>query len=146
MKAFDKYPEGGRKLIGSVSGSNCRHEYCLDFMRKTGQKECAYCGLDFTASYETWLAIALDHVVPRGFCERRRIKLAWSEDASNKVLACAACNSFHNRYTPSAKWSKPKSLDEFYDLRDAVFEERKKLISQKHEEERDFFRSKPWLY
>jgi len=144
MKPFVDYPLGGYNLIGSVSGSNCRHGYGRDFMLKTGQTKCAYCGVDFTSSYETWLTMALDHVVPTGVCQSLKIDPEWSKDCSNIVLACSACNSFLNRYSPPKGISIPHSLPEFYSLRDHVFIERSILIARKHEDEKAFFKSEPW--
>ena len=143
-KPFIDYLHGGYKLIGCVSGSNCRHGYGRAFMLKTGQTKCAYCGTDFTSSYETWLTMALDHVVPTSVCKSYKISYEWSEDCSNKVLACTACNSFLNRYNPPKGISIPRKLTEFYSLRDRVFIERTILIARKHAEEKAFFKNQPW--
>lgn len=139
MIPFDEYPGGGRTLLGPVKGANCRHEYGLQFMRKTGQTRCAYCSADFARSYETWLTMALDHVVPVGVCTELGIPAEWQEDITNKVLACAACNSFRNRYKPPADVSCPKTQDDFFDLRDRIFAERRKAILERHDSERAFF-------
>jgi hypothetical protein len=88
--------------------------------------------------------MALDHVVPAGVCKSYNISYEWSEDCSNKVLACTACNSFLNRYTPSKDIGIPRTLPEFYSLRDRIFIERTILIARKHEEEKAFFKSQPW--
>src|SRR5688572_7847835 len=61
---------------------------------------------------------------------------------SNRALACAACNSFRNRY-PFNKVT-PTSLEEFYVLRDEIFVERRQLILGAHQEELKFFESRPW--
>ena len=113
MIPFDEYLGGGRVLLGQVKGANCRHEYGLQFIHKTGQTKCAYCGADFGVSYETWLTMALDHVVPVSVCNGLGIRAEWQEDVTNKVLACAACNSFRNRYKSPAEVTCPKSRDEF---------------------------------
>ena len=113
-------------------------------MRKTGQTRCAYCGADFAASYETWLTMALDHVIPVSVCSALGIHTDWQEDITNKALACAARNSFRNRYKPPADGSCPKTQDDFFDLRDRVFAERKEAIRQRHDSERAFFNSRPW--
>jgi 5-methylcytosine-specific restriction endonuclease McrA len=144
MNPFDSYPEGGRKLLGPVRGSNCRRVYCREFMQQTGQKLCAYCGCDFTACYPTWLTMVLDHVVPASVCASMHIDLKWRRDYSNAVLACAACNGFCNRYSIPAGTVPPATLEAFYDLRDRIFAERKKKIAEKREEERLFFSDKPW--
>lgn len=144
MLPFDEYPGGGRTPLGPVKGTNCRHQYGLEFMQKTGQTKCAYCGEDFVGSYRTWLTMALDHVVPASACAALGIPAEWQEDVTNKVLACAACNSFRNRYKPPADVRCPKTREAFFDLRDRVFAERKKAILQRHEEEAAFFGTRPW--
>jgi len=144
IKPFIDYLHGGYKLIGCVSGSNCRHGYGRAFMLKTGQTKCAYCSTDFTSSYEIWLTMALDHVVPTSVCQSFNISSEWSEDCSNKVLACSACNSFRNRYNPPKSISIPHTLASFYKLRDFIFLERANLIAQRHAEEKAFFISQPW--
>jgi 5-methylcytosine-specific restriction endonuclease McrA len=142
MYPFDAYPHGGMQLLGKVVGSNCRHSYGLKFMQITGQTKCAYCGLDFTSSYENWLQMALDHVVPKSVCQSFGLSLEWTEDCANKALACSSCNSFYNRYKPPSDTACPKSLKEFFSLRDKIFGERKGPVQQKHFEERMFFNSK----
>jgi len=144
MLPFDEYPEGGRRPLGRVSGAVCRRGYGVEFMRLTGQTKCAYCGVDFAGAYETWLAMALDHVVPVGICATLGIPEDWREDWSNRVLACAACNGFCNRYAPEAGVERPATLDAFYDLRDRAFTERRESTTETREAERMFFEKKPW--
>jgi len=144
MLPFDSYPRGGRKLLGMTTKSNARQGYGLDFMRLTGQRKCAYCEVDLTGSYEYWLTMVFDHVIPASVCKRAGIPLTWCEDFSNTVLACAACNGFCNRYRPSKEVPRVESLEEFYILRDNVFEERKKLIALRREVEREFYDEKRW--
>lgn len=112
-------------------------------MRRTGLTTCAYCGRDFAASYEAWLTMALDHVVPVNVCHANGLPEEWREDVSNRVLACSACNGFRNRYEPP-EGSYPTTFDAFYDLRDRIFEERRGLIAQSHESDRRFFEAHPW--
>jgi hypothetical protein len=133
---FESYPHQGMKLLGRVRGSNCRHGYGLEFMRLTGQTRCAYCGMNLVATYESWLTMALDHVVPN----RSGLSLPeeWVEDYSNRVLCCTACNTFDNRYQPKG-FQRPSTLEEFFHLRDAVFVERRINILNKHKQERTFF-------
>src|SRR5262249_36557075 len=131
-------------LLGKVVGANCRHEYGLKFMRITAQTKCAYCGHDFAASYENWLHMALDHVVPKSVCVGFGLGSEWVEDCANKALACTACNGFDNRYKPSPHIACPLSLGEFFNLRDRIFAERKTTILRKHNEERQFFNGRPW--
>ncbi len=144
MDPFASYPHNGRTLLGPVKGDTCRNGYGLKFMQKTGQTKCAYCGLDFVESYENWLTMVLDHVVPVSVCRALNLPVEWQEDCLNKVLACAACNGFRNRYKPSASIVIPSSLVEFCVLRDRIFAERKQLIAQSHKKERAIFATRPW--
>jgi len=112
-------------------------------MRRTGQTKCAYCGMDLAAVYENWLTLALDHVVPHSACIAWGLPEEWREDYSNRVLCCTTCNTFGNRYTPQG-FQRPSTLDEFYDLREAIFLERRKSILERHKQERAFFDKKPW--
>ena len=145
MRPFDEYPGSGRGLIGRVSGATCRHGYGLQFMRRIGQTSCVYCGADFAGSYRTCLTMALDHVVPTSVCRELGIPDEWTDDCANKVLACAACNSFCNRYAPTDNPPKPIDLDAFLALRDRVFAKRKELIEASHQKEHAFFERRPWM-
>jgi hypothetical protein len=144
MAPFDLYPHGGRQLFGVPKSANARHEYVLKLMRLTGQRRCAYCGADLTASYQAWLTLVLDHVIPVNVCKSTNIPNQWCWDYSNTVLACSACNGFCNRYIPTFNIARPDTLDAFYELRDRIFGERKTLIAARHEDERLFFDGKPW--
>src|SRR5208337_2464411 len=110
---------------GIPRGSTCRHQYGLKFIEMTGQTKCAYCGLDFLASYGNWLQMALDHVVPKSVCKNIGIQSDWAEDCINKVLACSACNGFDNRYSLREPTICPESLEQFCRLRDRIFSERR---------------------
>lgn len=144
MLPFDLYPSGGRQLLGMPRGANARHEYGLKLMQLTGQRCCAYCDADLTATYQMWLTLVLDHVIPVKLCKSTHIPGKWCWDYSNAVLACAACNGFCNRYSPTFNIVPPDTLEAFYELRDKIFVERKKLIAARHEEERQFFNGKSW--
>jgi hypothetical protein len=145
MEPFDSYPQGGRALLGQIRNlGNCRPGYGRKFMRITGQRRCAYCGLDFTASYRDWLQMELDHVVTQRICAALRLHQEWVEDASNKVLACRPCNGFENRYSPSFELVCPHTLDEFFNLRDRVFSDRMQKILVAHERAQSLFAARPW--
>ena len=140
---FESYPNHGRQLMGRVSGVNCRYGYGLKLQQLTGQVECAYCGISLVENYEIWLTMAIDHVVPDNVCKSLGISEEWNQDYSNRVLCCTACNTFGNRYEPK-NIDKPVTLEEFYQLRDRVFVERKALILERHRQEYLFFEQKPW--
>lgn len=136
---FTRYPGGGRSLLGSRSGANCRHDYGLTFARLTGVTTCAYCGVDFRGDYRTWLTVALDHAIPISVCRELDIPDSWAQDYANCVLACMACNSFDNRYRLTFKTEAPATLEEFFDLRDIVFKDRSLRIQKSHERELRFY-------
>jgi hypothetical protein len=144
MKPFETYPGAGKVLLGPTPGETCRRGYGRLFIQMTGQTCCAYCELDFAAAYENWLQMAIDHVVPRNVCASLSIPALWYEDCTNKVLACAACNGFDNRYKPPASDVCPASLEEFHSLRDRIFIERKLRIAERHRRERKYFASQDW--
>jgi len=84
----------------------------------------------------------MDHVVPVNICKELGVAFEWTHDCANLVLACGACNRFNNRYRPSVDQICPTSLSEFFDLRDRIFAERKELIANSHQQEREFFLTK----
>lgn len=141
---FESYPHQGRELLGRVGGGNCRHEYGLKFMQITKQTKCAYCGMNLTVTYENWLTMALDHVVPDKVCRNWGLPEQWREDCTNKVLCCRSCNEFDNRYQPKNS-QRPSTLEDFYRLRDAIFIERHTNILKAHKRERAFFDQKLWM-
>ncbi len=66
MEPFASYPEQGRKPLGrprDLTGAR-RSGYGLSLQRMTGQSACAYCGLSLVDTYEHWLLMPVDHVVP----------------------------------------------------------------------------------
>ena len=142
MLPFESYPNRGRQLLGKRAGGNCRRIYGLALQRISGATSCAYCDVNLVDTYEHWLNMSMDHVVPSTAGKKCGIPEEWLADYSNTVLCCAACNAFRNRHPVSFC---PTSLEEFYDLRDKIFLERKTLILKSHELDRTFFESKPWL-
>lgn len=144
MHPFDAFPDAVQMLLGPTPGETCRRGYGLVLMRKTGQTCCAYCGLDFAASYENWLQMAVDHVVPKNICGNLSIPVEWYEDCTNKVLACATCNGFDNRFKQAPSDVCPASLEAFYALRDRIFSERRIRIAERHRAEREYFARRLW--
>lgn len=141
---FDSYPNGGRQLLGRRSVTNSRRGYGLELRKLTNQTCCVYCGLDIYASYENWLLLQVDHVVPTTMGKRLGIPSGWLEDFSNLVFACSGCNTFANQFDDKSVEKTPESLDEFYNLRDRVFLSRKPIIEECQRREREFFESAPW--
>ncbi len=52
--------------------------------------KCRYCGADGAASFETWLTLTVDHLLPQGHPERN--------NPDYIVTACSFCNTADNRY------------------------------------------------
>lgn len=139
MEDFDSYPNGGRQLFKRVPrGKTTRLKSAPWFIRHTGQTACAYCNNDLVGLFEDWLQISLDHVVPKHVCKRFELKKDWTEDLTNHVLACGACNGLDNQYEPQNAQC-PQSLEDFYNLRDRIFPERNKLIRERRDSQRVFF-------
>lgn len=139
---FDNYPGHGRLLLGRVPRSgNCRHGYGLRLLQMTRQTNCAYCEMGMVDTYEHWLNMAVDHAIPDSVGKLWNIPVEWRDDYSNRLLCCAACNTFHNRYGLPIGSVCPTTLEEFYQLRDQVFLERWKLIRDSHEKEQAFYKT-----
>jgi Fe-S oxidoreductase len=51
---------------------------------------CRFCGADGTQSFDTWLTLSCDHLLPKGHPER--------ENPDYIVTACNFCNTADNRY------------------------------------------------
>jgi hypothetical protein len=113
-------------------------------MRETGQRSCAYCGISLVDTFENWLQMALDHVVPRSVCKSLSIFVDWQEDCFNRVLACLACNGFDNRFKLQVLPACPASLEAFCELRDRIFAERWKRVKICRAEEQEFFSQRHW--
>ena len=144
MIPFDIYPNRGTTLFGKCGGANCRHDYGLKLQRLSGQTACGYCGLSLIDTFEHWLLMSVDHVVPTRTGLAIGIPPIWLEDFCNTVLCCAACNGFSNRFKIPATVSLPTGIEEFIALRDDMFLARKELILAAREREREFYQSRPW--
>lgn len=141
---FSKYPDQGRQLLGKRSVDNSRRGYGLKLQSMTGQAACAYCGVSLIDTFEHWLLLQVDHVVPRKMGNRLRLPDEWLENYSNTVIACSACNSCENQFDDPDIINAPQTEDEFFDLRDAVLAKRKPRIIQCRSLEKSFFEGKPW--
>jgi len=111
--------------------------------RVTHQTRCAYCNLNLVDTYEHWLLMCVDHVVPIRWGKVKGIREEWLYDISNMVLACSGCNGFRNRFESSRR-RLPTSFSQFCKMRDKIFLERKRLIKKSRVKEKSFFSSKPW--
>ncbi len=143
MKPFDGYPGGGYTILPKLKGGNARQEYG-HWLVENGQTSCAYCGMSLVDSYEHWLLLTADHVIPVSDKDRKEghwlgIAKSWHESYSNIVLACSGCNGFRNRYTaprePGASWEE----SDFFEFRDRVFTEKAARISEARSHEIRFY-------
>lgn len=80
--------------------------------------KCQYCGMD-CSEWPYWTFLTIDHIIPK--------QQGGTNDSSNLVTACRACNGFCNRETYLS--NDPK----------LVFEEKKKHILAKREEFKNFW-------
>lgn len=131
-------------MLGRASQGSCRYNYGLKHQQMTGQEECAYCGMSLVDTFEHWLQIALDHVIPRSAATKLGIPAEWIEDYSNRVLCCGACNTLDNRCLTPEDALCPLDEEEFFNLRDRMFLFRKERIALRRDKERNFYLSKPW--
>jgi 5-methylcytosine-specific restriction endonuclease McrA len=52
--------------------------------------KCRYCGVDGKSSFDTWLTLTVDHLLPKGNPNR--------DNPEYMVTACSFCNTADNRY------------------------------------------------
>ena len=105
----------------------------------------SYCGTSLVDSYEHWLLLTVDHVIPvseRDRMEGHRLGIpkSWHESYSNIVLACSGCNGFRNRYEVS--WQEHRESwgeSEFFEFRNRVFREKAALIEEARNSEMSFY-------
>ena len=145
MLPFDRYPSGGRQLLGTPGSGDgtARHGYGLPVLGACGT-QCVYCERELGDSYEDWLSLSVDHVIPAS--PKRTtwaaMRTLWLHDLANLVTCCRACNEFHNGYKVTAQL--PGSLSEFFVLRDRVFTDKLAIAQRAHAREIAFYADKPW--
>lgn len=133
---FVRYQGGGRKPLGRPrqGDQTARHGYGPPVFDQCGYC-CVYCGLDMSASFEAWLQLSVDHVIPHQMGKPPHAYPAdLVEDIINLVTCCRACNDFGNRFIVSDP--TPPTVEAFFDLRDRVFGDRRERIRLARERER----------
>lgn len=135
---FGDYPQGGRVLLGKPrwGDGTARRSYGVEALRLCGYR-CAYCGLDMS-TFDGWLQLSIDHVIPQQM-QTIGYPSEWVLDSINVVAACMACNGYFNR--DPVIGVVPTTLEEFCDVRDRVFQQRKARILARRSDERDWFDS-----
>lgn len=145
MKPFDDYPQGGYTILPKLKGGNARRNYG-HWLVGRGQTSCAYCGMCLVDSYEHWLLLTVDHVIPVSDSDRKvrhrlGIPRTWHDSYSNIVLACSGCNGYRNRCKVSRQESKESWEEfEFFKLRDTVFQDKKGRIKDARIDEKRFYK------
>ena len=138
---FARYEGAGRRRLGRPRQGDltARHGYGPPVFDQCGY-QCVYCGLDMRATFENWLQLSVDHVVPR-----QMVKAGYAadliEDITNLATCCRACNDLGNQFVVTD--APPTTDARLYSLRDRVFTERRTMILAKREQERAIFANLP---
>jgi hypothetical protein len=142
VEPFDSYPQGGQKLLGpprrGAAVARGANSYGHPIGDLCGWK-CAYCDADLATTYEAWLNLSVDHVVPRSTGKLLGLPDEWIEDTTNHVACCRTCNEFLNGYRGPGLASEAMTLDGFYRLRDAAFAAKLTLALERHQRERTWY-------
>src|SRR6266571_3126998 len=80
MEPFDSYPHGGREPFGRFQRFHqhgCRRGSGLKFQRLTKQTNCAYCGVSLVETFENWLMLSIDHVIPEALGRSISVPSKW---------------------------------------------------------------------
>lgn len=102
---------------------------------------CVYCGRELGEPYIAWLDISVDHVISSEAAKKLGYPREWIDDVTNLVTCCLACNGFLSRYPVPD--SVPTTREEFFDLRDRHFREKRRWVLRRHEQEQEAYRA--WL-
>lgn len=139
---FGQYPMRGRGFLGPPpqGDGSCRRGYGRAVFNLCGTA-CVYCGHELGDSYEAWLGISIDHVIPTETVKRLGYSGDWVRDLSNLVTSCRACNEFLNGYRVTD--APPTTPEGFFDLRDRAFVEKRQLMLGRHDRERAWYEN--WL-
>ncbi len=134
MLPFEKYQDAGKRELGrpkSGDGS-CRFGYGPPVFLQCGER-CVYCDRNLASSYDSWLDISVDHVVPKSTPWASR-QSQWIEDIFNLVTCCRACNEFLNQYECTEP--EPRCVADFTTIRDATFQRKREKALARHAEEK----------
>lgn len=135
---FERYQFAGQQLLGkpSLGDGSCRRGYGPPVFSECGTA-CAYCGREMGESYDSWLDLSIDHVIPGETVKRLGWRREWVDDLANFVTCCRACNEFLNGYRVADP--PPATADEFFALRDRHFVAKRAWVTERHVRERDWY-------
>lgn len=116
----------------------CRHGYGREVFELRGTR-CAYCDRELGGSYESWLDLSVDHVIPQSYAKNlpKEGKDSWIGSKANLVPCCRACNEFLNKF--AVKEKAPTSPAEFLQLYKLVFARKREQAERRHQEEKRFY-------
>jgi 5-methylcytosine-specific restriction endonuclease McrA len=131
LSHYDKSAE--LELPRCTSTGNCRLGYGVPVIEHWGTS-CAYCGKDLLASYDAWLDLSVDHVVPACVLKQWGPDYGpWIGSIANVVPCCRACNEFLNGYRTTEE--APSDGPAFLQLRKRVLAEKRELALKRHQQE-----------
>ncbi len=135
---FARYPHAGRRPLGfnDTGNGSFRTHYGLPVLRLWGAS-CAYCDRDLGGSYEAWLDASVEHVIPKQLSTRAGWPVEWTEDLSNHVICCRACNEFLNGFKVDEPL--PANFETFAGVRDRVFDRKRAHARSRHDRERRLY-------
>lgn len=89
---------------------------------------CQYCGLDGKKSFENWLTLTVDHLLPKGHPKRNDIEFM--------VTACSFCNVADNHYFEREENQDIRTQDL---SRTELIKRRKEVIHKVRQEHKEFW-------
>jgi len=126
MREIMRAKYSGENTSPSYGGESLRG-YSLKIHQRDNFK-CRYCGADGTKSFDTWLSLSCDHLLPKDNPNR--------ENDDYKVTACRFCNEADNHYLDEAE---KRSL-KFDGLSpDQLVEQRRPYVLARREEYKSFW-------
>jgi len=136
------FPHNIKDLNAKLRTGSARHDYGLQLAEMTNWNgECAYCTRDLISTYESWLHLQVDHVIPRYLAKHNYKSVKkWIESIPNCVICCAACNAFLNKFEVDA--DPPKTADDFFSIRNQIFTKKKNQATERHKKECEMYKEK----
>jgi 5-methylcytosine-specific restriction endonuclease McrA len=93
--------------------------------------KCRYCGIDGSKSFDAWISLSWDHLLPRGHKQ-------W-DDLDYIVTACNFCNTADNLYFEKAK---ERGLIFNGLTQEELVEQRKQYVQGTREKYHEFWKAK----
>ena len=110
--------------------SDALRGYAYAVLKRDGFK-CCYCGLDGMTSFDRWLCLSWDHLLPKGHPER--------DNEDYIVAACLFCNVADNQYFRHAE-KRGLVFDGL--TREELVEQRRPYVMRTRDSYREFWEEK----